>query len=693
MKNVFLAMALGLAAAVVPVACTHSDSDSTYKSTIIPKPAQIKTAGSGSMALGSETTIYISAPDSVKAQLSGYISQALPDVKVSDKEESGNQIRLLLEPDKVVNGSSEGYTLSVDSKKGCDIVAGAAPGLFYGLQTAMQLMEENGMKCIPEVEITDSPRFSYRGMMIDVSRNFRDKEWIKKQIDAIARLKLNTLHFHLTDGAGWRLQIDKYPRLTEFAAWRKGKTWKDWNQQGNQYVDRSDPEAQGGFYTKDDIREILAYAAERNITVIPEIEMPSHSEEVTAAYPELSCTHNPKGVSDFCPGNEKTFEFLQNVLDEVMELFPSHYINIGGDEAPKTTWRTCRLCAARMKAEGLENVDQLQSYLVHRIEKYLNSKGRDLIGWDEIMEGGLAPNATVVSWRGIDGGINAAKNGNKAVMAPGRYLYFDGYQDAPATQPEAIGGYLPLETVYSFNPAPDSLGKAVTDLITGLEATLFTEYIPTDEHAEYMLYPRMYALAEVGWTPQDQRNDYAEFRNRALSLNEKMKQRGYNVFDLANEIGNRPEAKDTIAHLAVGKTPKYIVDWWRNYPANGDNTLTDGLRGGWNYNDGRWQGYAGGEKKMDVVIDLEKVEDVSFIGADFMQLIGPGVWMPAKVVISVSDDGENFRELKTIDHEQKETTSVSFKNYGWEGSVKARYVRYQAYSAKGCLFTDEIVIR
>ena len=420
---------------------------------IIPKPVEMTVSDDALIELGPNTRISIKAPAEASGRLKEYIGQVKPQWQTAASNGQA-QIVMSLENDLPGLTSTEGYTLKAD-KNGITIKAEGEEGLFYGLQTLLQLIEANGGTGVPAVEISDSPRFAYRGMMIDVSRHFFDKEFIKKQIDAMARMKLNTLHFHLTDGAGWRLQIDKYPRLTEYAAWRKGNTWSEWNINGNQYAEYTDPEARGGFYTKDDIRDILEYAADRHITVIPEIEMPSHSEEVTAAYPELSCTHDPKGTSDFCPGNEKTFEFIENVLDEVIELFPSQYIHIGGDEAPKTAWRTCELCAARMKAEGLENVEQLQSYLIHRVEKYLNSKGRDLIGWDEIMEGGLAPNAAVMSWRGIEGGIKAAESGHKAIMAPGRYCYFDGYQDAPYSQPEAIGGYLPLELVYSFDPAPD----------------------------------------------------------------------------------------------------------------------------------------------------------------------------------------------------------------------------------------------
>ena len=542
------------------------------------------------------------------------------------------------------------------------------------------------------MQISDAPRFPYRGVMIDVSRNFRDKNFIKKQIDAMSRLKLNRLHLHLTDGAGWRIQIDKYPRLTEYAAWRQGETWKQWN---GRYCERTDSGAHGGFYTKEDLRDIIKYAADRFITVIPEIEMPAHSEEVLAAYPELSCTGEPFKHSDFCIGNEKTFEFLQDIIDEVIEIFPSEYIHIGGDEASKQAWKSCPKCQKRMIDEGLEDVDGLQSYFVHRIEQYLNSKGRALIGWDEIMEGGLAPNATVLSWRGPQHGIRAAESGHNAVMAPGRFCYFDGYQDVPHTQPEAIGGYLPISLVYSFDPAPDSLSVETRNNIKGVEATMFTEYIATDEHAEYMLYPRMLALAEVAWTPQALR-DYDDFRERALMFNDRLISEGYHAFDLHKEIGNRKEALAPVDHLARGKRVIYNdCEWSWKYPAAGASTFTDGLRGGWIYTDGRWQGFYNGDtdRALDVTVDMDEPTDITYVGADFIQLCPPNVWFPEKVIISYSNDGEMFTTLTTITTNLLRDNKVAFRNFSWAGNVRARYIRYQAYNRWRFVFTDEIVIR
>lgn len=655
---------------------------------VTPLPARI-TMAEGDMIITPSTSLVIEAPAEDAARLRDYADAEWRRFAPAGKKSSTS---VELKTVKRLEGieSPEGYRLNVTPRKAL-VEATSGAGLFYGLQTLMQLAD--GTDTIPALNISDSPRFGYRGMMLDISRNYRDKNFILKQIDALARLKINRLHLHLTDGAGWRLEIKKYPRLTEYAAWRPELTWKEWSDGGARYIDASDFGAYGGFLTQDDAREIVKYAADRYITVIPEIEMPSHSEELTAAFPEISCTHNPKGEPDVCVGNEKTFEILQNVLDEVMEIFPSEYIHIGGDEASKRAWKECELCQKRMADEGLKDVDELQSYLIHRIEQYLNSKGRSLIGWDEIMEGGLAPNATVMSWRGTEGGIRAARSGHQAVMTPGGYCYLDSYQDAPATQPVAISGYLPLERVYSYDPAPDSLGTDVTKWIAGVQGNLWTEHVPTAQHAEYMLWPRMIAIAEIGWTPQEQRR-WESFRPRALKVSDDMRGKGYTVFDLRGEAGNRRQSTRPVDHLARGKKVTYNVPWWSNYNAAREATLTDGLRGGWSYGDGRWQGFLHrGDERVDVTIDLEKVTDITYVGADFMQITGPGVWFPAKVEILISDNGTDFTELATIEHKQKDSTGLSFKEFSWSGNARARYVRYRATSTEGCQFTDEIIIR
>ena len=645
----------------------------------------------GSFRPDASTSLWIEAPEADRSILAEYLQASPLALKLADSQ-SGNQV--VLKQTDALEGitSPEGYVLSVNSD-GVRIEALSGAGLFYGVQTLLQ-MAADAPEGMTAVTVKDEPRFEYRGIMLDVSRHFRSKEFVKRQIDLLSYYKINRLHLHQTDAAGWRIEIKKYPRLTQFAAWRPQAVWKDWWNGKREYCEETDPRAQGGYYTQDDIRELVAYAQKHYVTIIPEIEMPSHSEEVLTAYPELSCTHVPYKQSDFCIGNEKTFEFLENVLTEVMELFPSEYIHIGGDEAGKASWPNCKLCQARMKKEGLKDVNELQSYSIHRMERFLNSHGRKLLGWDEILDGGLAPNATVMSWRGTEGGLAAIRSGHKAIMSPGQYCYLDGYQDAPYSQPEAIGGYLPLKKVYGYEPVPDSLSADEAKLMYGVQANLWTEYIPTEEHAEYMLYPRAIALAEVAWSKPENKS-WEDFHRRALKIVDELKAKGYHPFELKNEIGNRKEAETPVEHLALGKKVTYNAPYWENYPAAGEATLTDGLRGGWNYNDQLWQGFVT-KDRVDVVIDLEKETPIHSVAADFMQICGPEVFMPERVVISVSNDGKEFTQLAEIKHEVVRDDAVTFKNFGWEGEASARYIRYQALASDkfgGVLFTDEIVVK
>lgn len=519
---------------------------------VIPVPLKME-QGTGCFLLSENTKLYINL-QGLEAQLLENCLQALPvHLKKGKKKDTQNILSLLITEKNHQLPSPESYTLSVTPQQ-ILIRATSGAGLFYGLQTLLQLAQPSGAGSysIASVEIEDTPRFAYRGLMLDVSRHFSTKEFIKKQIDALAYYKINRLHLHLTDAAGWRLEIKKYPLLTEFAAWRTDPTWKQWWNGGRKYVRFDAPGAYGGYYTQDDIREILEYARQHYITVIPEIEMPSHSEEVLAAYPQLSCSGEPYKNSDFCVGNEETFTFLENVLTEVMELFPSEYIHIGGDEAGKSAWKTCPKCQKRMTDEHLANVDELQSYLIHRIEKFLNNHGRHLLGWDEILQGGIAPNATVMSWRGEEGGIAAVTSGHRAIMTPGAYCYLDSYQDAPYSQPEAIGGYLPLKKVYSYNPVPASLTAEQAKLVYGVQGNLWVEYIPTPEHVEYMIYPRILALAETAWSAPE-RKSWPDFHTRALSAVADLQAKGYHPFDLKKEIGSRPESLQSVSHLALGK--------------------------------------------------------------------------------------------------------------------------------------------
>jgi hexosaminidase len=498
---------------------------------LVPQPLRIS-VDSEKFTVNADTTILVDKDSPDAANVGNQLAERLSRgtglrLRVSPTEvakASGNTIFLTT---KNVNAElgPEGYTLQV-APEGVTISASAGPGLFYGMQTLLQLLppqvfgsdktKASEAVSIPAVRIEDRPRFRWRGLMLDVSRHFFSKDEVKNFIDLLAQQKMNVFHWHLVDGRGWRIEIKHYPKLTQVGAWRKdigyGFDPKDGTAWGAD-------ERYGGFYTQDDVRDIVAYAKQRYVTIVPEIEMPGHSAAALAAYPEYSCTGGPNGiegdggpfVNEYCAGNDGTFKFLENILSEVMDLFPSECIHIGGDEVDKTRWKNCPKCQARMRANGLKNENELQSYFIRRIEKLINANGRTLIGWDEILEGGLAPNATVMSWRGIQGGITAAEAGHNVVMTPVDYCYFD-YHQAKTGEPNAVGAFLPLQKVYAFEPVPAGLNADKAKHVLGADGNLWTEMVPNYSRAQYMTYPRACAMAEVTWSDPTRKNwnDFCE---------------------------------------------------------------------------------------------------------------------------------------------------------------------------------------
>ncbi len=417
------------------------------------------------------------------------------------------------------NTKKDSYKLDIRQRK-VIISASAASGIFYGLQSLQHLLVASEDGKLPVIKITDSPRFDWRGMHLDVSRHFFNVEEVKKYLDYMALYKMNNFHWHLTEDQGWRMEIKAYPKLTEIGAWRKRTLI------GKYGSEEYDSIRYGGFYTQEEIKEVVAYAKERHINVVPEIEMPGHSLAALATYPQLSCIGGPFEVAQswgvfedvYCAGNEEVFTFLETVMDEVLELFPSEYIHIGGDESPKKRWEACEKCQKRIAEEGLADEHELQSYFIQRMERYLNAKGRKIIGWDEILEGGLAPNAAVMSWRGTEGGIAAAKESHYVVMSPGSPCYFDHYQvEDTSDEPLAIGGYNPLSKVYAYEPIPQSLNAKEGKFILGAQGNVWTEYMQDFKQVEYMALPRMLALSEVLWSQPEDKN-YEDFLNR-LKLN------------------------------------------------------------------------------------------------------------------------------------------------------------------------------
>ena len=527
---------------------THKNLDDDYA--LVPKPDALEIAD-GLFEL--KNGCKISASEGLQNESSYLIKMLGERTGLGFEEASNGSIQLLIDPSIE---AKEGYSMEV-TPSSILIRGQQAQGVFYGIQSLLQLLgeyplDDSTVFGVPAVRIKDQPNYAYRGMHLDVCRHFFSVEFVKRYLDVMAMHKLNTFHWHLTEDQGWRIEIKKYPGLTEVGGYRNGTII------GHHPGEASDNEKYGGFYTQDEIRDIVAYAKERHIEVIPEIEMPGHSSAAIAAYPWLSSfpeentiignnmmSKSSRSIQDagitkvvqetwgvfddvYCAGQETTFLFLEDVLTEVMDLFPSALIHIGGDECPKGNWERSPACQERIKNEGLKDEHELQSYFIKRIEKFVNSKGKNIIGWDEILEGGLAPNASVMSWRGTQGGIAAAEEEHTVVMSPTSHCYFDYYQSEDRDkEPLAIGGFLPVEKVYAFDPMPAELDAEKAKYILGGQANLWTEYIATESHAEYMLLPRMTALSEALWTNKANK-DFEDFKVRLQDVREDYDRLGYN---------------------------------------------------------------------------------------------------------------------------------------------------------------------
>ena len=521
---------------------------------VVPLPQEVTLTNGNPFVLSPSTKIfYPEGNDKMKKNaefLASYIKEITGYELATATGQPGKGISLVI--DQSIQ-NPEGYQLTV-SDNGIRIAGSTDAGVFYGIQTLRKSIPATaqGMNVeLPAATINDYPRFAYRGMMLDVSRHFFPVDSVKTYLDILALHNQNTFHWHLSDDQGWRIEIKKYPELTLIGSKRKETVigHNSGTYDGKEY---------GGFYTQDQIRDVINYAAERHITIIPEIDMPGHQLAALATYPELGCTGGPYdvwgqwGVADdvICAGNEKSMQFLEDVLSEVIDLFPSEYIHVGGDECPKVRWEKCPKCQARIKAEGIKGdkkhsaEEYLQSYVISRMEKFVESKGRHIIGWDEILEGGLAPNATVMSWRGMDGGIEAAKQKHNVVMTPNTYVYLDYYQSADTDlEPDAIGGYLPLEKVYSFEPTA-GISPEDQKYVIGAQANLWTEYIPTFSQVEYMIMPRIDAVADIQWSDPSKK-DYQTFLPRVARMTQLYDRLGYNygkhIFDINASLTTNTE--------------------------------------------------------------------------------------------------------------------------------------------------------
>lgn len=733
--------------------CSCSSGEKTVANyQVIPVPQEIVMSAGGEFTLGGGVKIiYPEGNEAMQRNaqyLAGYLKKATGKTYQTEAGTEGKGNILL---QLAANAEEpESYQLKVNGD-GIVISGASEAGVFYGIQTLRKSIPvvENSTPVLAEVEIKDAPRFDYRGAHFDVSRHFFTVEEVKSFIDMMVLHNMNRLHWHITDDQGWRIEIKKYPKLTEIGSQRKETVI---GRNSGEY----DGKPYGGFYTQEQAKEIVAYAAERYITVIPEIDLPGHMQAALAAYPHLGCTGGPYdvwtiwGVSDnvLCAGNDEVLTFIDDVLTEIIDIFPSEYIHIGGDECPKVKWQSCPKCQARIKALGIKSdkkhskEEYLQSFIINHGEKFLNAHGRQMIGWDETLEGGLAPNATVMSWRGESGGIEAAKQHHDVIMTPNTYLYFDYYQSKDTdNEPLAIGGYLPLERVYSYEPMPRSLTPEEQKYIVGVQANHWTEYIPTLSQLQYMALPRWAALCEIQWSEQGKK-DYQNFLNRLPQLIRLYQAEGYNygkhVFDVTADFqanaqsgavevsmktidnapihytldGTEPTAASPVAEGVVSvkenctfqavavrpegssrvlsekiafskSTCKPIV---ANQPVNkqyefkGVSTLVDGLKGNGNYKTGRWIAFY--RNDMDVVIDLQQPTEISNV--TFSTCVEKGDWIfdVRGITIEVSDDNKTFTKVFSEEYPALKETDRNglYEHKQTFETVKTRYVRIFAPS-------------
>ena len=716
---------------------------------VIPKPVNV-TINEGVFTIDSNTKILINGTDKKTEEFKELALEMInmaTGLKTEALPATGNEVKsnILIQINNPADQEIgvEGYNLNIRNDR-VFLNANTTTGLFYGIQTIWQLLtseEGNKLQCM---EIVDYPRFEWRGMHLDVSRHFMPVEFIYKYIDYIAMHKMNVFHWHLVDDQGWRIEIKKYPKLTEVGAWRADRENLSWD--ARKGPEKKGEAKYGGFYTQEDIKSIVEYAQKKQVAIVPEIEMPAHVMSALAAYPEYSCSGKYEPVPSggvwpithiFCAGKDETFNFLENVLSEVLELFPSTFIHIGGDEATKTEWETCELCQARIKNEGLKDEHELQSYFITRIEKFLNSNGRRLIGWDEILEGGLAPEATVMSWRGEEGGITAAQMGHDVVMTPGSHCYFDHYQGNPSLEPLAWGGSTTLKKVYEYEPVPAVLNETEAKHILGAQANVWTEYMPDGKQVEYMVLPRMSALSEVLWSEAGAK-DWGSFSQRMDVHYQRLDKLGANYAKSAFQVSAHPElnpetksvkvtlsteawnpeiryttdgsnpdanslkytspfqinktktvkavvvkegktmtkplATDFFIHQAIACPVELKVKNSKYYDSTGEFALVNGIKGSKNHGDGNWKGFNGDD--MVATVDLGEVKSISKVETGVLQNVGAWIFYPSQMSVEVSTDGNNFKSMgKAKNNVDVMQPDRLIQNLTVNKKVKARFVK------------------
>ena len=740
---------------------------------IIPKPVSLQME-TGFYAINAKSTIGIDINNKALQQAAKFLSAAIQQVSgIGLKIASNNSSAIQLVFSNTVK-EQEGYELGVHST-GIIIKAKTKAGLIYGIQSLLQTLPQirtNASIQVPCMQEIDYPRFKWRGMHLDVSRHFFGPEVIKEYINLMAAYKMNVFHWHLVDDQGWRIEIKKYPALTNIGAWRVDQTNKVWGDRPQ--AKPNETPTYGGFYTQAQLKEIVAYAQSLNITIVPEIEMPGHAAAAIASYPELSCTQKPQlpltggnytnVSSNYCAGNDQVISFLQDILTEVMAIFPAEYLHIGGDEVDKAAWKICPKCQAKMKQEGLKDENELQSYFIKKIEKFLVAHHKKMIGWDEILEGGLAPEASVMSWRGEAGGIEAAKMKHSVVMTPGSPCYFDNYQAGPEGEPLAIGGFNTLKKVYDYEPIPKELNSQEAQFVLGAQGNLWTEFISTTEQLEYMVLPRMLALSEVLWTPSNNKN-FTDFNNRLqyhfrgfeqkglhycagnfsvainpissngklnvslsteilnaqihytidgsepttqsplfsqpIAINSSVQLRA--VTTLNNQVMSKQSAKqDFVLHQAIGTAVNYTTPFSKYYPADGPNTLTDGVRGTFTIGK-NWHGFS--EKNLIATIDLGSAKLVKTIALGCLQKYRDWIFLPQSVNFETSTDGVNFTAISSIKNPYDSSTKEIIHSFEAVFTpTNIRYIRVTATNnlcppghpgagKPAWIFADELIVK
>ena len=698
------------------IACNSKNTSiADYKTVPIPQSVKLLSDENSFVLTPSTQIIYPTGNEILKQEaefLSQYIQQITGHTLITTSNLL-NDNAIILNADYEDN-NPEGYQIKINQKT-ISINGSSEAGTFYGIQTLRKSIPLNATNKIqfPAVEITDYPAYKHRGVSLDVSRHFFPTDFIKKYIDVLALCNMNVFHWHLTDDQGWRIEVKKYPKLTEIGSKRE-KTII------GRHTDSYTEIPHGGYYTQEEIKDIVQYATQRHITVIPEIDIPGHTLAVLASYPNLGCTGGPYQVGwgwgiyedVLCAGNEEVFAFLTNVFDEVTDLFPAQYIHIGGDECLKNRWMDCPKCQSRMTKLGIKESaehskgEQLQSYFIKRVEKIVNAKGKRIIGWDEILEGGIAPNATIMSWRGTEGGIYAANKGHDVIMTPEAYVYLDYYQSPDVdNEPFTYGWLTELEKVYSFNPMPVQLEKDKRQHILGAQANVWAEYMPTSKNVEYMLLPRMCALAETVWSNPEKKN-YKEFVTRLEKLSGLLDKLGYENCKYAFIPEEKQPQRYPVVHKAVNKPITLLQQPDARYTFQGGETLVNGQLGPKSsYRTGGWIGFLGTD--IEAIIDLEEPTEIKSFSVNTYVNTRGNLIDPESITLYTSSDKNNFKEVATSSYPKREehiNPTIIQRDIQLEKSIESRYIKvyikspitlpdwHEKKGDKAYLMIDEICI-